>query len=486
MRILYIDIDRLRPDHLGCYGYHRDTSPHIDALAAEGVCFDKHNISDAPCLPSRTALWSGRTGFHTGIVNHGGVASEPFREGPERGHRDLFDRIGWMGLLRAAGLRTATISSFRERHSAWHWYAGFSEIYNLGKRGLDVADDMTPIALEWLQRNATTDDWFLHVNYWDPHMPYRTPMEYGDPFADEPLLAWLSEEVPLRCGDGYGPHSAQELHGFGGEKSPHLYPRCPAQLDSMSAVRRWIDGYDTGVRYADEHVGRLLNTLADMGVLDETVVIVGADRGENLGELNIWGDHQTADPITCRVPLIVRGPEIPHGRVDRALHYHYDCGATLVELAGGRVPSNWNGVPFTAAFRSGQERGWPYLVTSQNVWSCQKGVRSDRYICLRTYHDGYKQLEPVLLYDVEADPHEQRDLARERPDVVDRAMALLADWYAEVARESGHDVGPMLTVLREGGPFYTRGQLPAYVERLRNTGRSAYAERLIALHPEEV
>jgi choline-sulfatase len=81
-RILYIDIDSLRPDHLSCYGYHRLTSPHIDALAADGVRFDNCYISDAPCLPSRTALWSGRCGFHTGVVNHGGVASEPFREGP--------------------------------------------------------------------------------------------------------------------------------------------------------------------------------------------------------------------------------------------------------------------------------------------------------------------------------------------------------------------------------------------------------------------
>lgn len=61
-----MDIDTLRPDHLGCYGYHRRTSPNIDALAAEGVRFENVYASDVPCLPSRTALSTGRFGIHTG------------------------------------------------------------------------------------------------------------------------------------------------------------------------------------------------------------------------------------------------------------------------------------------------------------------------------------------------------------------------------------------------------------------------------------
>ncbi len=77
MRILYIDIDALRPDHLGCYGYHRPTSPNIDALAQEAVRFDNCYVSDAPCLPSRTALWSGRCGFNTGVVGQLWPAQPP-------------------------------------------------------------------------------------------------------------------------------------------------------------------------------------------------------------------------------------------------------------------------------------------------------------------------------------------------------------------------------------------------------------------------
>lgn len=487
MRILYIDIDTLRPDHLGCYGYHRCTSPNIDALAQRGVRFDNCYNTDAPCLPSRTALWSGRFGFHTGVVNHGGTAADPFIEGPARGFRDQFDATSWMSALRRIGLRTVTVSPFGERHAAWHWYAGYNEVYNPGKGGVEIADEVTPLALDWIERHARSDDWFLHVNYWDPHTPYRTPDDFGNPFEDEPLAGWLTEEVRQRGWDGYGPHSPQEPHGWGSETFYRPYPRVPAQLDSMVAVQQWIDGYDVGIRYADEHAGRLLNALADAGVLDDTIVMVGADHGENQGELNVWGDHQTADQITCRVPLIVCWPGLTDTpRVDRVLHYQFDWAATLIELAGGQVPGNWDARPFTGAFREGRAQGRDYLVVSQNAWSCQRSVRFDDCICLRTYHDGLKQLEPVMLFNLADDPHEQHDLAAEQPDLVDRAMGLLADWYHDMTATALHDVDPMMTVLREGGAFHTRGMLPQYLARLRATGRAHHAERLAALHPDEV
>ncbi|MBT3401952.1 MAG: sulfatase-like hydrolase/transferase, partial [Rhodospirillaceae bacterium] len=72
MRILYIDIDSLRPDHLGCYGYDRPTSPNVDQIAAEGARFTGVYVSDAPCLPSRASLFSARFGVQNGVVTHNG------------------------------------------------------------------------------------------------------------------------------------------------------------------------------------------------------------------------------------------------------------------------------------------------------------------------------------------------------------------------------------------------------------------------------
>ena len=118
MRLLYIDIDALTPSHLGCYGYHRDTSPTIDRLAAEGLRCTNVYTSDAPCLPSRTAMYSGRFGIHTGVVGHGGTAAQPKIEGPTRGFGDLFDAQGLGRSLQRLGFHTAMVSPFGQRHAA--------------------------------------------------------------------------------------------------------------------------------------------------------------------------------------------------------------------------------------------------------------------------------------------------------------------------------------------------------------------------------
>jgi arylsulfatase A-like enzyme len=491
MRILFIDIDTLRPDHLGCYGYHRDTSPNLDRIARDAVRFENNYVTDAPCLPSRTALWSGRFGFRTGVVGHMGSAADPFNDGCSRGFRDTFSATSWMSALRQAGLYPVTVSPFGERHAAWEWYAGYREMYNPGKGGMERADEVVPTAIDWIERNAQKDDWFLHVNVWDPHTHYRTPEEYGNRFEDDPLPKWITEELRQRCWDGFGPHSAQEPGGYTPADVQDRFPRVPAQLDSMEAVKQWIDGYDMGIWYADLWVGKLLEALEAQGILDETVIVVSSDHSESQGEFNVWGDHQTADHAVSRVPLLIRWPGITDGgRVDRALHYHFDWAATLIELAGGEVPENWDGEPFTEAFKTGEAAGRPYLITSQGAWSAQRGVRFNHegaaWMCLRTYHDGHKMLEAVMLFNLTEDPHMQHDLSEARPDLVDKAMGMLAEWQHEMMLRSRTDVDPLMTILREGGPSHTRYQLPEYLERLRATGRAHHAERLARLHPDEV
>ncbi len=87
MRLIYFDIDTLRADHLGCYGYGRATSPVIDELAARGIRFDNVHASDTPCLPSRSALTTGQFGIRNGAINHGGPATDLAPEGASRHFR---------------------------------------------------------------------------------------------------------------------------------------------------------------------------------------------------------------------------------------------------------------------------------------------------------------------------------------------------------------------------------------------------------------
>ena len=110
----------------------------------------------------------------------------------------------------------------------------------------------------------------------------------------------------------------------------------------------------------------------------------------------------------------------------------------------------------------------------------------ESWVCLRTYHDGHKELDPVMLFNLTEDPYMQQNLVEARPDLVDKAMGMLAEWHHEMMLKSETNIDPLMTVLREGGPSHTRYQLPAYLERLRETGRAHHAERLAKLHPDEV
>ncbi len=481
MRILYLDCDTLRPDHLGCYGYPRQTSPNIDRLAAEGTRFENCYATDTPCLPSRAALFRGRFGIHTGIVGHGGTAADERLEGAPRQFRQSREAASWMDVLREAGLHTVSVSPFAERHSAWWFYRGFSEMINPGKGGIERADEVAPLAVDWIRRNASRDNWFLQVNMWDPHTPYRTPLGYGNPFAGQPLDGWMTEERIRRDYAAYGPHSAQDVGGYG-PNDTERYPRLPREIASLGDYQRWIDGYDTGIRYMDDHIGQILAALGEQGVLDDTAIIVSSDHGENQGELNVYGDHQTADHITARIPLIIRWPGLRAGRVDRGLHYNLDLPPTVSALLGARTPERWDGRSFAESLTQGADTGREYLVVSQCAWSCQRSVRFGPYLLIRTYHDGLKGYPPVMLFDVESDPHETHDLAPRRPDLVNQGLALLERWHAEMMASSDSDRDPLWTVLREGGPLHTRGWLEEYCQRLEATGRAGLAAALRERH----
>ena len=478
MRILYYDIDTLRPDHLGCYGYHRNTSPNIDRVAREGTVFTNFYVTDAPCLPSRAALFLGRFGIHTGVVGHGGSAADPYIVGRDRGFRLQAPWHTWPMAMRGCGFYPVSVSPFAERHSAWWFYHGWREMYNPGKGGGERADEVVPYALDWLDRHGEEDNWFLHVNVWDPHTPYRTPEEYGNPFEGEPIPGWLSDEVIERHYHSFGPHGAREPWGYGSDRE---FPRQPSEIRNLQDFRRWIDGYDVGIRYADDHLGQILEKLEQKGVLDDTAVVISSDHGENQGELNIYGDHHVADHITSRVPLVIRWPGKEAGRTDDGLHYNLDLGPTFMDLLGGKCPARWDGRSFAPAL-DGEECGRDALVVSQCAWSCQRSVRFGQWIVIRTYHTGMKDFPPVMVFDLDEDPHETRNLAEERPDIAHEGLAILEKWQADMMATSTSRVDPLWTVMAEGGPFHTRDRVASYCERLRETGREAHAEKLESLN----
>ncbi|MEX0774107.1 MAG: sulfatase [Phycisphaeraceae bacterium] len=486
MRILYLDLDALTPSHLSCYGYHRQTSPTMDALAAQGLRCTNMYTSDAPCLPSRTAFYSGRFGIQTGVVGHGGTAAQPKIEGPNRGFRDQFVEQGLAHQLQNLGFHTAMISPFGQRHGAHQFYAGFHEIHNTGKNGMESAEEVMPTVNRWLDANASDDNWYLHVNFWDIHTPYRVPASYGDPFKDQPLPAWLdNDELIKRHNAKAGPHSSMEINMYDDKENPKL-PRHPGKITERASMRRMIDGYDTAIRFVDDQIKIILDKLAAAGVLEDTAIIISADHGENMGELGIYGEHATADQGTCNIPMIIKWPGGAKGKVDAGLHYNVDWAPTLMTLLGGKKSGLWDGQSYADQIKAGADGqgGRSELVVSQCCHVCQRSVRFDNWLYVRTYHDGFHLFPREMLFDLARDPHEQHDVAAEHADVCREAVWRLTDWHDRQMEKMPQDkVDPLWTVIREGGPMHAhhdpaRSPLPKYLTRLEETGRADRAEAL--------
>jgi hypothetical protein len=128
--------------------------------------------------------------------------------------------------------------------------------------------------------------------------------------------------------------------------------------------------------------------------------------------------------------------------------------------------------------RAGAPIGRDHLVVSQGAWSAQRSVRWGDHQYSFTWHDAFHGWPDEMAFDIAADPHEMDDLAPTRPDLVATGRDLLASWTSDQLARSYSPVDPMDVVLAEGGPFHTRGELPAYLERLRATGRAGWADRL--------
>lgn len=482
MKILFVDIDTLRPDHLGCYGYERNTSPNIDSIARDSVVFDQYYCSDAPCLPSRTALMTGRFGIHTGVVGHGGNTADIRPEGPDRLFKTKLNNYCLPGMLKNQGYKTVTISPFAERHSSWVFYAGFHEVYNTGKGGQEAADEITPVVLDWLERNKDQKDWFLHVNYWDPHTPYRTPMELGNDFEKDPMPSWLTREVFEKHKDAVGAHTVHELGMYVTKTNPDR-PRDVGQLDTYEDAKNFIDNYDMGIKYADAGVGEILKKLKELGIYEDMMILVSSDHGEAMGEFGIYGEHGMADYATMRIPMVIKYPGGQKGTRDQGLHYNLDLVPTMGELLGAETMPQWDGQSYAASLTDGTDTGREELILGQCAHVCQRAVRMGQWHYIRVYHDGFRLLEKEMLFDIEKDPHMTCNLAEEYPEVVREAVYRLSNWHDDMMQSMDTDVDPLWTVIKEGGPQHAKGHhLKNYLIRLEETGRKDKADLLREKH----
>lgn len=436
MRIIYIDIDSCRPDHLGCYGYARPTSPVIDEVARQSVVFLNCHASDSPCLPSRAALFSGRFGINNGVTCHDGPASQ-FRYAG-RGHTHDVDRPMWMRHLQQAGWETVCFSGFGQRHLAWWFSAGFTQ--NFGNQlpgGTESAEDVAAKVIPWLRAHGRTDNWFLHINYWDVHTPYHAPKTYVDRMRGLPGPAYPGpKDIARDAHTYYGPATARDWWHESEWRNPETtetraMPR--GNPDTIETYLGFLDGYDAGIAYVDEMVGHLLDELHSLGIREETALIIGGDHGEAIGELGMYFEHGNCCEGITHVPLIVSWPGATcRGPVD-ALIYQLDLPPTVLELLGLGVPAGWDGRSVASTIRGSEQaehamQGRDHLILGAGIYSFQRAVRTRRYRLIRTIHSGLFPYDPLYLFDMTSDPHQTHNIAADHSDVVAELDHLLLDW----------------------------------------------------------
>ena len=321
---------------------------------------------------------------------------------------------------------------------------------------------------------------------WDAHTTYRTPAEFGNPFDGDDFFehTWMKQETIDRQRKEASPHGVREIGMYNNTPLPN-YPRQPMEVRDMNDYRRLVDGYDCGVAFMDMHIGYILDALREEGIYDDVSFIISADHGENIGELNSYSEHSTADDITCRIPMIIKWQGGMSGTTDDTLRYNIDLCPTVADLLGVQKAKNWDGESYAPAIKDGTPCPRDYIVLSQMAHVCQRSVVFGDWLYMRTYHDGYHNFPHEMLYNLNSDPHEEHNVAAEHPEICDKAAHMLLDWFDDCMMNSPQPTDPMQMVLREGGPYHTRGNLGLYCSFLEKTERADEAEKLRARHPNE-
>lgn len=278
--LLVLCVDTLAAGRLSAYGYERETSPRLEALAAGGTLFEAAHASSSWTLPSTASLLTGLPPNTHGVL------------GDTRSY--LMDSlVTWPEQLRMLGLEGAAFVSNALVAEANNFHQGFSLwVQDNGPAG---DGDTDAVALnrhlfEWLDGQPEGARWFAYVHYMDPHAPYGAPGSERERFTGD-----FDEQR------NFGGHLPRRVQ-LGNEP-----PLSPAERAHV------VDLYDGEVAYFDRMLGALLDELSARGLMDDTIIVVTADHGEELFEHGRLGHGYALNEPMLHVPLVLVGPGIPQG-----------------------------------------------------------------------------------------------------------------------------------------------------------------------------
>lgn len=384
--VVLIMVDTLRRDHVGLYGYSRDTTPEIDAFFAGETIFE-HATSPAPCTdPAVKQVLTGARDYDTrrprlaetltraGYATAAVVSQHHFRTptGPVADYR------------RGFALFDVQDADQRDHH-------------DMTVRG---AREVSDRALAWLEARPRGQPFFLWLHYFDPHDPYWPPPVYRvfdapDETINGDRRRALKQAMAaaLATADGPAPRarfSARNRHGYFG----HIF-----SPDQVTTLRGYYDGE---ILYADDEIGRVLRRLEDEGLRDATLVILTSDHGEHLGEGDRWAHCQSLHGYEIDVPLLVSSADgEPGAHIAHAVST-LDIAPTVLDAVG--ISYDATRFDGRSLFESSADR----LVYS--VWDGEHALQAADWKLSLSTGEGHR-----MLYDIRDDRAEARDLSVREP-----------------------------------------------------------------------
>ena len=384
--ILFISIDTLRADHLSSWGYHLETSPNIDRLADEGVRFDQAFTVTSRTAPSHFSMFTSRYPQEHGAKLNGFAppADMKFLYLPQ--------------ILQKAGYSTAAFVSAWPLSKKLTRLDPYFDVYDQDLdrsyqtiNSMRYAEDVAPRAMSWMEKQKDGEPFFCWVHFFDPHSPYDFREEF---------------EATKKTG---APDRTQQ-RGQGGI------------LDDVKA-------YNSEILYTDHWVGKMLEKVNELGIRDNTIVVLIADHGESLGEKDYQGHSRRLWESITHIPMIIRYPgKIEAGRVVDSTVNSLDVMPTLLDLTVKSadpdisIPTEMLGRSLAAALINGEEvpdrqaRAVAFAGQKWKVpgWLAKLWLRDLDFPLRISYRNGDHKViwtpetEELEIYDLAQDPFEMK------------------------------------------------------------------------------
>ena len=302
--VLLITIDTLRADHLSCYGYPRPTSPHLDALAQEGVLFERALSTSGSTLPSHLSIFTGLLPHQHGFLSNKRALMGPYQPAPGRTSvAHFFQQAGYVTWGIVSG---NTVKKPTGIHSGFQFWDQPEDLHRKGEETLAVARAL----LSRYVAEGTRRPFFLWLHFWDVHEPNDPPQAYRSMFQAGDEVEALLEQRRVdaqRLQERFTPTEIARLF-YPDLVIPLLrgeeLPVPPVDHDSLLEL---YDAYDGSIRYVDDLIGELLSDLDGHGLTSETITAVVGDHGQALGQHD-WLEHGRIQREEVHVPMILRHP----------------------------------------------------------------------------------------------------------------------------------------------------------------------------------